>query len=135
MQEAGVRDEDFYDSIAGMSDDEYFDALDTAIAAGFPRSSFPRSRPFISKGSFSIELEPGAAEALREMSRPRCGDLLFPLPENLWRLTALEAGQPVHPLAIPYLQPVQGPQPVACLLDKGHRIGWHWHNGTWWRAS
>lgn len=80
-------------------------------------------------GTIPVEFNPGALEALLEMFRPRCGALLFPLPP-----CAPRPVEPVHPLDAPYFAPVQGPQPAVCALDKGHRIGWHWHNGTWWKA-
>lgn len=79
-------------------------------------------------GTIAVEFFPGAAEALLEMLRPRCGALLFPLPPRAPRPV-----EPVHPLDAPYFAPVQGPQPALCTLDEGHRIGWHWRDGTWWR--
>lgn len=92
------------------------------------------SRPLLAgsfevSGTIALEFAPGAAEALMEMFRPRCGALLFPLPPR-----ALIPVEPVHPLDVPYFAPVQGPQPAACALDRDHRIGWHWCDGTWWKA-
>lgn len=90
----------------------------------------PRGREV---GSISGVLSPEAAEILG-VARPRCGALLFPLPRDLLTDFVLWAGEPVHPDIARRCGPVQGPQPAACLLDEGHRIGWHWNNGTWWKA-
>lgn len=88
-----------------------------------------RAGSFEVSGTMAVEFFPGAAEALLEMLRPRCGALLFPLPARVPRPV-----EPVHPLDAPYFAPVQGPQPAVCTLDEDHRIGWHWCDGTWWKA-
>jgi hypothetical protein len=108
-------------------------ALDTLWSPTRPGGR-PRAMPFAAdsteiSGTIALEFCPGAAEALMEALRLRCGALLFPLPPR-----AARPVEPVHPLEAPYLAPVQGPQPVACALDEGHRIGWHWCDGTWWKA-
>lgn len=91
------------------------------------------SRPLLAgsfevSGTIPVEFYPGAFEAFLEALRPKCGALLFPLPPR-----APIPVEPVHPLDAPYFAPVQGPQPASCALDKDHRIGWHWCDGTWWR--
>ena len=95
------------------------------------------------------ETAPGADEAAERASDeveawaaahpPRCGAILFPLEpsRDIVTLVVHEAwanGVPVHPLMVPYGAPAQGPQPAVCALDKDHRIGWHWCDGTWWKA-
>lgn len=95
-----------------------------------PRSPAPFTRDgFEVSETIAVDFFPGAFEALLEALRPRCGALLFPLPPRAPRPV-----EPVHPLEAPYFAPVQGPQPAACALDEGHRIGWHWCDGTWWKA-
>lgn len=76
-------------------------------------------------------LWPDDGEALAPVGgESRCGALLFPLPSPV-RMVA-ETGLAVFTADFSEGAPAQGPQPVACLLDKDHRISWHWNKGTWW---
>lgn len=102
-----------------------------------PKMLVPRVGPFrrgaISiEGTFAVEFFPGAAERLWEMLRPKCGALLFPLPSPVQVVAA--TGSATFLMDFSGGAPVQGPQPAACALDKDHRIGWHWYDGTWWKA-
>jgi hypothetical protein len=97
----------------------------------------PGAMPFAAdsteiSGTIALEFFPGAAEALMEMLRPRCGALLFPLPSPVQVVT--ETGSATFLADFSGGAPVQGPQPAVCARDEGHRIGWHWYNGTWWKA-
>jgi hypothetical protein len=88
------------------------------------------------------ELAERASDEAEEWAaaHPRpCGAVLFPLepPRDIVTFVVLEAranGVPVHPLMIPYGDPVQGPQPAACAREPHPDSPWHWDGrGTWWR--
>lgn len=103
-----------------------------AFAGGASRDRKPFGS-FAIEGTIALEFEPGAAEKLLEMLRPRCGALLFPLPSPVQ--VVAETGSATFLMDSSRLGPVQGPQPAVCALDKDHRIGWHWDGrGTWWKA-
>lgn len=69
---------------------------------------------------------------------PVCGAVLFPLEpsRHLAALAVREAwanGVPVHPLLVPYGEPMQGPQPARCARLPHPEGTWHWNEGTWWQ--
>lgn len=81
-----------------------------------------------------------ASQAIGELAaaRARCRAVLFPLEpsRHLAALVVREAwanGVPVHPLLVPYGDPVQGPRPAACAREPHPDSPWHWNGRTWWK--